>query len=103
MAHDYHQESEGEDEGMEEIDVSELAVAHVSKSDLKKLLIDFQLQCAETADLHKLLSASESWPMSQPLLRSTVMRVLENQTLILTGLASLLQIQVNHKDAFNEG
>jgi len=87
---------------MEEVPVEELEVAHVSKTDLKKLLLDFQIQCGETAQLHALITKVGAYPFPPQVVQEALLRVLENQTLILTGLASLVQIQINHKDTFGE-
>jgi len=90
-------------DSVEGVPIEELEIAHVSKSDLKKLLLDFRIQCGETARVHELVDKVTGYPFRPQLVQEALLRVLENQTLILTGLASLLQIQVNHKDAFNEG
>jgi len=95
--------SEGEkgDMNISDQEIEDLEVAHVAKSDLKRLLIDFQVQSAETAMTHKIVSESSS-PLDWSVRKEIDSRLLEGQALIMAGVAGLIQIQVNHKEHFGE-
>jgi len=83
------------------VPIEELEIARVSKTDLKLLLVDMQVQCGETGRLHKIL-ADKAQSITWQERRLVDTRALENDAILMAGVAALLQIQINHKDHFGE-
>lgn len=84
----------------ESLNLEDLKVARVGKTDLKALLCDFTEHGTEMGKIHQ--EIRESKELTGPSLKEWMLRMTEAQTLVMTGVATLLQIQVNYKDDFNE-
>lgn len=78
--------------------LNDLRFETVHPNDLKAILCDFTCHGEELTRLHRAVSATEPDDLPVSLLKEWMLKVTESQTAIMLGLASFLQLQVNHME-----
>jgi hypothetical protein len=82
----------------EQLPVEDMPVARVVKTDLKQMLLEFQSQAGAVGDLHDRMCRSDPTKWTAENYREIASRMLETMMLTLSGMAAMIQLQVNLKD-----